>query len=256
MTEAVYEYDEDELDSITSEPNSYEHEEVAETHPDPESARESEIAESIRKLRDLERDRSLWEEERKKREARERAEEEERRAKAEQRRKAEEQEQKEREEAARERRRAQEEELQQRRERETRQRRQRQRWDSGIWTTHRALERYKMLCEEFDAAKFSPSQPITFYDIPWPVLKQPSQLTVEDIDWNAVEQFFTNVKEHMRSQDYNVFVEKSHRRFHPDRWRARKVWTAISDEAERGYLEVAANTVAQAITPIWTGLKG
>jgi hypothetical protein len=112
-----------------------------------------------------------------------------------------------------------------------------------------------MLSDEFDAAKFTSGQPITFHDIPWPVLHAPSRLTVEDVDWLAVETFFATAKPHMRLQDYKEFVEKSHRRFHPDRWRARKIWTAVTDEEERGCLEVAANTVAQALTPIWRAAK-
>jgi hypothetical protein len=228
---------------------------------DEEAMRQAELEESIRRMRELERDRPLWEEQRRKREAHERAEEQERQAKAEQRRKAEaERQRQQREEAehqARElraeaERRAAEEE---RRQQEYRQRRQRQRWESGIWTSHRALERYRILSEEFDAARFTPDQSITFLDIPWPVLHSPSRLTVEDVDWSAVERFFATVKTHMRSQDYKDFVERSHRRFHPDRWRARKLWSAVRDDVERSCLEVAANTVAQAITPIWREIK-
>ncbi|KIJ67930.1 hypothetical protein HYDPIDRAFT_107472 [Hydnomerulius pinastri MD-312] len=241
-------------------------EDPRETGLDPGPIREAEIAESIRKLRELDQDRPLWEEQRRRREAKERAEEQERLAKAEERNRAEARRKKQdREEAERERRRAQEEaerlareeELRQeeRRQRENHQRRQRQRWESGPWTTLRALERYRTLCDEFDGAKFTADKPITFHDIPWPVLHQPSRLTVEDVDWSAVEAFFAAAKADMRPQDYKAFVEKSHRRFHPDRWRARKVWSAVADEVERGYLEVAANTTAQALTPIWTAVK-
>ena len=254
----MFEAEEDEAQANTTEAHS-------QGPDDPSSgashSREDEIAESIRKLRELEKDRPLWEEQRKKREARERAEEEERRAKAIRRRKEEEERlrrQREADERAKRlaqqeaERHAREEEV---RQRENRQRRQRQRWGSGPWTTHRALERYRMLSDEFDAAKFTSGQSITFLDIPWPVLHPPSRLTVEDVDWSAVETFFATVKSHMRLQDYKEFVEKSHRRFHPDRWRARKVWAAVTDEVERGYLEVAANTVAQALTPIWRAAK-
>ncbi|KAG2345594.1 hypothetical protein BDR05DRAFT_116804 [Suillus weaverae] len=228
---------------------------------DEEAIRQAELAESIRKMRELDQDRPLWEEQRKKREAHERAEEQERQAKAEQRRRAEaERQRQQREEAERqarqvraeaERRDAEEE----RRRQEQRRFRQRQRWESGTWTSHRALERYKVLSEEFDAARFTPDQPIAFLDIPWPVLHHPSHLTVEDVDWSAVERFFATVKTSMRPQDYKDFVERSHRRFHPDRWRARKLWSAIRDDVERSCLEVAANTVAQAITPIWREVK-
>lgn len=228
---------------------------------DPEAARQAEIAQSIRKMRELEKDRPLWEEQKRLREARELAEQEERRTRVEQQRRAEEQrklreqeaiEQERRRAAAEAERRARDEEL---RHRENRKRRQRERWDSGPWTPIRALERYKMLSEEFDDWKFSPDESIAFHDIPWPVLHAPSGLTVEDVDWSAVEAFFDAVKSHMRLQDYKAFVEKSHRRFHPDRWRARNVWLAVRDDVDRGFMEVAANTVAQAITPIWRGLK-
>lgn len=248
----------DDDDSESSEGSDYEQtsDRPVDDRDDPEAARQAEIAESIRKLRELEKDRPLWEEQRRLREARELAEEEEQRAKFEQHRRAEEQrklrEQEERKQAAAEAERRARDEL---RHQENRKRRQRERWDSGPWTPIRALERYRMLSEEFDAWKFSPDESITFYDVPWPVLHAPSRLTVEDVDWSAVEAFFDAAKSQMRLQDYKAFVEKSHRRFHPDRWRARNVWLAIRDDVERGFLEVAANTVAQAITPIWKGLK-
>ncbi|KAG0706138.1 hypothetical protein DFH29DRAFT_205702 [Suillus ampliporus] len=245
-----------------------------------EAMRQAELAESIRKMRELDRDRPLWEEQRRKREAREHAEEQEHQVNAEQRRKAEAESQRrqheeaERQAKAEQRRKAEAENQRQQREarqvraeaerraaeeekrrQEQRRIRQRQRWESGVWTSHRALERYRILSEEFDTAKFTPDQPITFLDVPWPVLHPPSRLTVEDVDWSAVERFFATVKTSMRPQDYKDFVERSHRRFHPDRWRARKVWSAVRDDVERSCLEVAANTVAQAITPIWREVR-
>jgi len=260
LIESVFEDGEDEVETASTETHSQVNNDDPGKAPLEADSREAEIAESIRKLRELEKDRPLWEAQRKEREARERAEEQERLAKAERRRREEEQEQREQREAAeREKRRAQQEAerlaREELRQREIRQRRQRQRWESGPWTTHRALERYRTLSEEFDAAKFTSGQLITFHDIPWPVLQAPSRMTVEDVDWSAVEAFFATVKSHMRLQDYMEFVEKSHRRFHPDRWRARKIWAAVADEVDRGYLEVAANTVAQAITPIWRAIK-
>ncbi|KAH7907722.1 hypothetical protein BJ138DRAFT_1116438 [Hygrophoropsis aurantiaca] len=227
-----------------------------------DAARQARLAESIRKMQELDKDKPLWEAQRQQREARERAEDQERAAKAEARRQAEAAQKRwAEEEAERERKRAQAEAERKRieeeaRQREQRQRKQRDRWGSGPWTTHRALERYKVLSEDFDNAKFGPAQPLAFHDIPWPVLTPPSRFTVEDVDWSAVEKFFETVRTHMRPQDYKVFVEKSHRRFHPDRWRARKVWSAVQDENDRAYLEVAANTVAQAITPLWREMKG
>ena len=159
------------------------------------------------------------------------------------------------------RKRRQEEEEKRKRERERdelrrRLRQQQDRWSYGVWTTQRALERYKVLSETFDSTQFSVDNPVTFSIIPWPVLRRPANLTIEDVDWGAVEDFFKAVRSHMRTQDYKVLVEKSHRRFHPDRWRARRVLQSVQDEELRACLEVAANTVAQALTPIWREAKG
>ncbi|KII92912.1 hypothetical protein PLICRDRAFT_155823 [Plicaturopsis crispa FD-325 SS-3] len=216
-----------------------------------EAARLAAIEESRRKLAELEADRPLWEEEAKKRAARQHAEEEERRARAAERKRAEakaaeearraEREKAEREEAQR---RRQEETA--RKERERRQRQQRERWSYGQWTSQRALERYRSLADAFDSAKFSPEEPLTFEAVPWPVLHSPVTFTVEMVDWSAVESFFTAVRSHMRPQDYKIFIEASHRRFHPDRWRSRRILASIADEDERGCLEVAATTVSQA----------
>jgi hypothetical protein len=231
---------------------------------DKEARRLEAIAESIAKLAELERDRPLWEAQAKKRQAQEAAEEQARQVKAEERQqaaareaeaakraKAEREEREEKERAD-----ADEREREEAAWRRTERRNREARWSSGPWTAMRALERYKILCDEFDGIRFSANDPLTFTDVPWPILRAPTWLTVEDVDWTAVEKFFEAVQPHMRVQDYKMFVEKSHRRFHPDRWRSRGLLKNVKDEDERACLEVAANTVAQALTPLWTTLKG
>ena len=104
-----------------------------------------------------------------------------------------------------------EQEERQRQEKERKHTQNRARWTRGPWTIQRALERYRFLCEQFDGAKFSSDDPLTFDDIPWPMLH--CTFSVEDIEWSSVEKFFASVKPHMRIQDYKVFVEKSHRRW-------------------------------------------
>src|SRR5712671_42155 len=83
---------------------------------------------------------------------------------------------------------------------------QRARWARGPWTSQRALERYRVLCESFDEAAKPAS--LTFEDIPWPTLSAPFTFGPEDVDWAAVETFFRTVRGHMRAQDYRIFVEK------------------------------------------------
>ena len=231
---------------------------------DSDAERQAAIEESRRKLAELERDRPLWEQEARRRAMQEQMEEEARRLRREEERlraaesAAQEQRQRQRAEAAaaEAQMRAQAERTRVQQEREQRRRKDRARWSYGPWTNGRALERYKMLSEEFDTAKFTPENPVDFESIPWPVLLSPVTLRLEDIDWSAVEAFFEAAKKHLRTQDYKVFVEKSHKRFHPDRWRARGILKSIADEELRNCLEVAANTVAQALTPIWRAMKG
>ena len=219
------------------------------------------IAESRRKIAELEHDRPLWEAAARARERQEREEEEERHA-ARERRKREEAEARAREErerleaAERERERARQA-AEAEAEAEAAKRRteaQRARWARGPWTSQRALERYRVLCQSFDETAKPAS--LTFDDVPWPTLCAPFTFGPEDVDWAAVETFFRTVRGHMRAQDYRVFVEKSHRRFHPDRWSARGLLAAISDDDARGMIEVAANTVAQALTPLWREARG
>ncbi|KAJ7647326.1 hypothetical protein FB45DRAFT_998488 [Roridomyces roridus] len=213
---------------------------------DEEAERLAFIAESRRKLAELEADRPLWEQAAKRRQEREREEQEEQRAKAAERRTAEARkaDEERRARAERERQETREKEQERARDAEAKARRQREkqqrneRWAYGPWTTQRALERYKTLSDLFDATKFTQDEPVTFDVVPWPVLHSPVSFTVEDIDWAAVEGFFNAIKPHMRSQDFVSFVEKSHRRFHPDRWRSRGLLKNIADEAERGCMEV------------------
>ncbi|KAI9062862.1 hypothetical protein FKP32DRAFT_1686253 [Trametes sanguinea] len=226
-----------------------------------EARRQAAIEESRRKLAELEKDRPLWEEQARKRAAQERAEEEARRRRKEEERRraaaadAEKERQRQRA-AAEEERRARAEKERLAAQREERRRREHASWAWGPWTDVRAIERYKKLSEEFDAAKFTPENPVMFETIPWPVLHRPMSLRLEDIDWSSVEEFFAAARRRMRPQDYKVFVDQSHKRFHPDRWRARGVLKSVEDEALRGCLEVASNTVAQALTPIWREVRG
>lgn len=256
---------------------------------DIEATRAATIEESRRKLAELEQDRPMWEDAARRRTASEQPEESAARARANLRRRAAEEaaakELKEREreaQAARQRaaaekerrRRAEEaarEEQEQRRrseetkrkqdeeraQREARRRQQEQRRRSdhfGPWTVARALDLFRETCETFDATKFGPDYPLTFDAVPWPVLVAPTRRAVEDVDWAAVEAFFEAVKPSLRAQEYRQLVEKTQRRFHPDRWRSRRLLQSVEDSEERDAMEVAANTVAQAITPLWRAL--
>jgi hypothetical protein len=105
--------------------------------------------------------------------------------------------------------------------------------------------------DQFDLIKFSEEQPLTLEGTPWPVLHSPYSLKVEHVEWSAVEGFFSAVRPLLSVSEYRSLVEKSHRRFHPDRWRSRGLLATVHDVELRQELETAGNVVAQALTPIW-----
>ncbi|KAJ7263047.1 hypothetical protein C8J57DRAFT_446031 [Mycena rebaudengoi] len=270
-------------------------------------ARALEMSESRLKMMQLESDRPLWEEAKKKREEREEEElarkdkrrrqteleesrrkmrefqvqeaerkvAEEARRKERRRREAEEKAKREKEEAERKAREKAETERKEREEREKRERAKRwmaatkkeekrcqlrdiERWGTGEWTEARALERLRALMGEFEKIKFSEEQPLTFEVVPWPMLVDPFDMDVEQIDWNAVEAFFARAKGQLLANpaDYKTLVERAHRMFHPDKWKARGLLSTVIDDALRKSLETAGNVVAQAMTPLWRKSKG
>ena len=234
---------------------------------DEESRRQAAIEESKRKLAELEKDRPLWEEQARKRAAQEAEE----RMRAEalnkaraasqppstdprkentnQRARTEEAEQRAQEAAAADVR------TKRAKAREAAQRDARG-WVARGWTARRALDRYTSLSDAFDTMNFAKGDVIVFETIPWPVLVRPGSFSVEDIDWTSVESFFRQVRAYVPGPDFRKLVERSHRRFHPDRWRSRRVLSCVEEEEERECLEVAANTVAQALTPLWQEITG
>ncbi|KAJ6461095.1 hypothetical protein C8R45DRAFT_1029166 [Mycena sanguinolenta] len=138
------------------------------------------------------------------------------------------------------------------------QQRDQERWGSGAWTHARALERLKLQIEEFDKIKFSETQPLTFHVVPWPVLTDPLDLDIEQINWTAVEGFFLRAKTQLVANvaEYKGLVEKVHRLFHPDKWKSRGLLVTVMDENLRKSLEMAGNVVEQAMTPIWRKSRG
>ncbi|KAH8107925.1 hypothetical protein BXZ70DRAFT_1003347 [Cristinia sonorae] len=119
-------------------------------------------------------------------------------------------------------------------------------WSLGRWTTDRALECYRMLSSDFDKGKFTAEDPVTFYDVPWPVLHPFGTYGPEDVDWLAVERFFEEVKYAMRAQDFKSFLQDGQRRFHPDRWASRRRWDGIA-EKQKNEMQTAVEIVSKSI---------
>ncbi|KAJ7694899.1 hypothetical protein B0H17DRAFT_1199047 [Mycena rosella] len=241
--------------------------EKAEVAEDEERRRAAELEESRRKMRELQAQEKARKRAAEEAEKAEKAEHLRREAEEKARHEKEEQERKARETAERERK---AKEAREKREREQRwkaatqaeearcAKRDEERWSAGVWTPARALERLRLQMDEFDRIKFSEAQPLTFRVIPWPVLTDPLDLDIEQIDWDAVEAFFARAKAQMADNvaEYNSLIERVHRMFHPDKWKARGVLLTVMDEELKGVLETAGNVVAQAMTPLWRKSKG
>lgn len=123
------------------------------------------------------------------------------------------------------------------------------------WASNYALQRVILISDEFSQIKFSEEQPLTFENIPWPVLGKPMALGVDDITWDNVEDFFAFAKIVQGADKYKKFIETIHRLFHPDKWRARRALETVMDAGLRQALEAAGNIVSQAITPLWRETK-
>ena len=97
----------------------------------------------------------------------------------------------------------------------------------------------------FDKTRFSAWNPLTVDAVPWPVLQSPMTFSVADVTWQAVEEFFKVFQLEMTLQDFKILVEKSHRRFHPDRWRSRSLLSTVTNQVGQKLLEAGALSIIQ-----------
>ncbi|KZT43658.1 hypothetical protein SISSUDRAFT_1040138 [Sistotremastrum suecicum HHB10207 ss-3] len=122
-----------------------------------------------------------------------------------------------------------------------------------FWGPQDAYEHFTRLSAAFDSHKPAADRPISFSDIPWPILHNPSTLSVNQIDWDSVENFFQHVQTIVSTNEYKNIIRKCRIRFHPDKWKS--ILLGFQNTVERDCLETAVNTVAQALTPLWTNLQ-
>ncbi|CAK5274296.1 unnamed protein product [Mycena citricolor] len=127
------------------------------------------------------------------------------------------------------------------------------RWGANNWTPSLALQRLQFQIAEFESIKFSEAQPLTFEVIPWPVLRNPRQLGLDDVSWKAAEDFFASAKRLLAHSECTSLVIKVHRTFHPDKWPGKLL--TVFEDGLRTQLKDHVNIVAQAMTPLWITSK-
>ncbi|KAI1789837.1 hypothetical protein LXA43DRAFT_850316, partial [Ganoderma leucocontextum] len=123
------------------------------------------------------------------------------------------------------------------------------------WDALEAVKCYITAGAAFDETKFSLDNPILFEKVPWPTLLPPWRVREEDITWQAVEEFFAKAYARLSAKEYMDMVEKSHKRFHVDRWRARQLMKSVGNKEWEDRLETVVNVASQAVTPIWRASK-
>ncbi|ESK92546.1 hypothetical protein Moror_4422 [Moniliophthora roreri MCA 2997] len=127
---------------------------------------------------------------------------------------------------------------------------------SRLWTEASAIERFRTVVEEFEKAKFSDTQPLTFASIPWPVLMNPFSLTPKDVQWSDVEKFFEALRRQTDPKTYQTLLTKTQRLFHPDRWSGRGALKTVMQSEIRNSLETTGKRVSQVVTPLWQRNRG
>lgn len=229
------------------------------------------VANSRCKMLELERDKSLWEEARVKRERKEQKEREmEQKRRAEEMRKMEDEERQKEEHRMKmeekvrvERARAQAERDEKQKLRRQKwheatkaekrrcQRRDKEKWNLECWTDSQAVDRFLVLMDEFETTTYSESKPLTPSSIPWPVLVTPRRFKVSDLDdWQAVDGFFKFAKRYLEVNAYKKMVMRARQMFHPDRWKSRSLLKTVMDDSVRSSLEAAGNKVSQAVNAL------
>lgn len=127
-------------------------------------------------------------------------------------------------------------------------------WRYGAWSHDRAFESYRMISSFFDAEKFTEEYPVTFEDIPWPVLLQPGTYDHTEITTVAILDFFARHKTLRLGQGYKALVQTTQRRFHPDRWDSRRLWKGLNSTVE-DELRTAVDTVSKTMGSLLNQLK-
>ncbi|KAL0957374.1 hypothetical protein HGRIS_001176 [Hohenbuehelia grisea] len=125
-------------------------------------------------------------------------------------------------------------------------------WSTGPWTDDRAIERYMVLKRRFQATRFaSETNPLTFEDIPWPVLMR--SVHHENITWKNVESFLQVVQQKPDLGSFLDFAKKSFRLFHPDAWII--PLGTVAHPEERQSLARLCLDVSQAVSSTWKTAK-
>ncbi|KAL1678433.1 hypothetical protein EV122DRAFT_212038 [Schizophyllum commune] len=136
--------------------------------------------------------------------------------------------------------------------------------DGAFFSVQHALDRYRVVSEEFDRAQFSiDTYPLVIGSVPWPTLVHPSKLmhepnrlvgksgqgkgVQERLTWKHDELFLRGVKQILRPKEYQELLRKARLQFHPDKWASRGILESVLDDELRVQLHTWCVIVSQAV---------
>lgn len=103
--------------------------------------------------------------------------------------------------------------------------------------------------EDFERKTFTLSEPLTIESIPWPVVRRQGRMALPDVTWDAVEHFFRYLQAY-KGPIVMSLLKATQLRFHPDRWKSRRLLVTVLDEELKRELDKAGNIVSQASTAL------
>ncbi|KAK0476117.1 hypothetical protein IW261DRAFT_1595153 [Armillaria novae-zelandiae] len=101
-----------------------------------------------------------------------------------------------------------------------------------VWSDKKAIKRTRKCLGEFEQAVFSRRNPLTFKDVPWPVLAELSTLEPGDITKKKVRQLFSVAEESLHDERYWDMLGRIHKAFRKQRWEK----MGVSDNLAYGQL--------------------
>ncbi|KAK0200872.1 hypothetical protein DFS33DRAFT_1083396 [Desarmillaria ectypa] len=121
----------------------------------------------------------------------------------------------------------------------------------NVWSDKKAIKCAQRCLGEFEEASFSCRKPLTFEDVPWPVLTDLSTLELKDITKKEVSKFFAMAEESLGDEKYCDMLGRMYKVFRKQRWERRGLLDSVADEQVCDELENAREIVWVVVKPLW-----
>ncbi|KAK0216120.1 hypothetical protein IW262DRAFT_1496130 [Armillaria fumosa] len=121
----------------------------------------------------------------------------------------------------------------------------------NVWSDKKAIKRAQKCLGEFEEALFSHRKPLTFEDVPWPVLAELSTLGPRDITKKKISKFFSIAEESLHDERYWDMLGRTYKAFRKQRWEKRGLLDSVADGQLCDELENAREVVWEVAKSLW-----